>query len=172
MRAMANTETKTNWYALSVVPGREAEAAGLLGACAMAPRAEFEYVKNGVRTSELRPMLPGLVLLEAADPADARRTCRRTSGLADLRVQKTRINELSPEAVETFRALCGQSGVAAFSEATLAGGMRVLSGALTGRETLIGHVSNRRKCAYVPVDLGGQPAELELGLRVSRGGAA
>ena len=166
---MANTETKTNWYALSVVPGREAEAAGLLGACAMAPRAEFEYVKDGVRSSELRPMLPGLVLLEAADPADARRTCRRTSGLADLRVQKTRIDELSPEA---FRALCGQSGVAAFSEATLAGGMRVLSGALTGRETLIGHVSSRRKCAYVPVDLGGRPAELELGLRVSRGGAA
>ena len=172
MRAMANTETKTNWYALSVVPGREAEAAGLLGACAMAPRAEFEYVKDGVRSSELRPMLPGLVLLEAADPADARRTCRRTSGLADLRVQKTRIDELSPEAAETFRALCGQSGVAAFSEATLAGGMRVLSGALTGRETLIGHVSSRRKCAYVPVDLGGRPAELELGLRVSRGGAA
>lgn len=94
---MANTETKTNWYALSVVPGREAEAAGLLGACAMAPRAEFEYVKDGVRSSELRPMLPGLVLLEAADPADARRTCRRTNGLADLRVQKTRIDELSPE---------------------------------------------------------------------------
>ena len=164
---MANTDTKTNWYALSVVPGREAEAAGLLGACAMAPRAEFEYMKDGVRSSELRPMLPGLVLLEAADPADARRTCRRTSGLADLRVQKTRINELSSEAAETFRALCGQNG-----EATLAGGMRVLSGALTGRETLIGHVSSRRKCAYVPVDLGGQLAELELGLRVSRGGAA
>lgn len=172
MRAMANTETKTNWYALSVVPGREAEAAGLLGACAMAPRAEFEYVKDGVRSSELRPMLPGLVLLEAADPADARRTCRRTNGLADLRVQKTRIDELSPEAAETFRALCGQNGVAAFSEATMVDGMRVLSGALTGREMLIGRVNSRRKCAYVPVDLGGQPAELELGLRVTRKGGA
>ena len=68
--------------------------------------------------------------------------------------------------------MCGQSGVAAFSEATLAGGMRVLSGALTGRETLIGRVSSRRKCAYAPVDLGGQPAELELGLRVTRKGGA
>ena len=104
---MANTETKTNWYALRVVPGREAEAAALLGTCALAPRAEFECAKGGERTSEVRPVLPGLVLLEAADPADARRACRRADGLADLRAQKSQMEELSPEAAETFRALCG-----------------------------------------------------------------
>lgn len=116
-------------------------------------------------------MLPGLVLLEAADPIDARKACRRAGGLADLRAPKSQIDELSPEAAETFRALCGDSGVAAFSEATMVGGLRVLSGALVGREGLIGRVSSRRKCAYVLVELGGRPAELELGLRVSKGGA-
>ena len=168
---MANTETKTNWYALRVVPGREAEAAALLGACALAPRAEFEFAKDGERASEVRPVLPGLVLLEAAGPADARRVCRRAAGLADLRAPKTQMEELSPKAAETFCALCGDGGVAAFSEATMVGGLRVLSGALVGRESLIGRVSSRRKCAYVPVELGGRPAELELGLRVSKGGA-
>lgn len=168
---MVNTETKTNWYALRVVPGRESEVAGLLGACALAPRAEFEYAKGGERTSEVRSVLPGLVLLRAAGLADARKACRRAVGLADLRVQKSQIEELSPEAAETLCALCGEGGVAAFSEATMVGGLRVLSGALAGRESLIGRVSSRRKCAYVPVALGSQPAELEFGLRVSKGGA-
>ena len=169
--AMANTEAKTSWYALRVIPGREVEAATLLGVCALAPRAKFEYGKNGEHVSEVRSVLPGLVLLEAASPADARRACRRADGLADLRAQKTQIEELSPEAVETFRTLCGDSGVAAFSEATMVGGLRVLSGALAGHENLIGRVGSRRKCAYVPVRLGGEPVELELGLRVSKGGA-
>lgn len=168
---MRAKEGKTNWYALRVVPGQEVAAASLLGARALAPRAEFEYAKNGAHVSEVRPVLPGLVLLEATSPADARRTCRRADGLADLRMAKSQIDELSPKAAETFRALCGQSGVAAFSEATMVGGLRVLSGALVGREALIGRVSSRRKLAYVPVTLGSQPAELELGLRVSKGGA-
>ena len=173
MRAMgmANAETKTNWYALRVIPGREAEAATLLGVCALAPRAKFEYEKNGEHVSEVRSVLPGLVLLKAAGLADARKTCRRADGLADLRVQKSQIEELSPETAETLRALCGDSGVAAFSEATMVGGLRVLSGALVGREGLIGRVGSRRKCAYVPVTLGSEPVELELGLRVSKGGA-
>lgn len=155
-------------YAVEVLPGCEAEAAGLLGDCAVAPAAEFEYLKGGERVREVRPVLPGLVLLRAADLVGARKACRRARGLADLQVPKSKIEEISPETAETLYTLCGEGGVAAFSEGTVAGGFKVQRGALAGRESLVGRVGSRRKCAYVPVDLAGKHVELELGLRVTR----
>ena len=157
-------------YAIEVLPGREAEAAELLGGCATAPQAEFEYLRNGERVSEIRPMLPGLVLFEAEGMAGARKACRRARGRADLQAPKSKIEEVTPEAAETLYALCGSDGVAAFSEGTVAGGFKVQRGALAGRENLIGRVGSRRKCAYVPVDLAGRNVELKLGLRVTRKG--
>lgn len=157
-------------YAIEVLPGREAEAAGLLGDCALAPRAEFERVLGGKHVREVRPMLPGLVLIKAADMAGARKACRRARGLADLRVAESPIEKLLPETGETLRVLCGEAGVAPASEGIAAGGLRIQRGALAGRESLVGRVGSRRKCAFVPVELGGKTVELEVGLRVIRGG--
>ncbi len=159
-------------YAIEVLPGREVEAAGLLGDCAMAPRAEFEQVYGGKRVREVRSMLPGLVLIKAVDLAAARKACRRARGLAALRVEESSIEKLLPEAGETLRVLCGETGVAPASEGSAAGGLQVRRGALVGRESLVGGVSSRRKCAYVPIELGGKTVELEVGLRVTRRGDA
>ena len=159
-------------YAIEVLPGRETEAAGLLGDCALAPRAEFERVRDGKRVREIRPMLPGLVLIKAVDMAGARKACRRACGLSDLRVAESSIEKLLPETGETLRILCGDCGGAPASEGIAAEGLRIQRGALVGRESLVGRVGSRRKCAYVPVELGGKTVELEVGLRVTRGGDA
>ncbi len=159
-------------YAIEVLPGREVEAAGLLGDCAMAPRAEFELTRDGKRVREVRSMLPGLVLIRAVDLAAARKACRRARGLAALRVEESPIEKLLPEAGETLSVLCGEAGVAPASEGSAAGGLQVRRGALVGRESLVGGVSSRRKCAYVPIELGGKTVELEVGLRVTRRGDA
>ncbi len=159
-------------YAIEVLLGREVEAAGLLGDCAMAPRSEFEQVRGGKRVREIRSMLPGLVLIRAVDLAAVRKACRRARGLAALRVEESPIEKLLPEAGETLRVLCGETGVAPASEGSAAGGLQVRRGALVGRESLVGGVSSRRKCAYVPIELGGKTVELEVGLRVTRRGDA
>lgn len=161
-------------YALQVLPGYEAEAANLVNqrdanVAASVPCSEFEFVSNGVMCDEVRPMVPGLVLLEADDDAQARKACRRARGLGELRVPNAQLEELAPEEAAVVLDLCGQEHVAAFSEGTLANGqLAVKQGALAGREGLVGRINHRNKCAYIPVGLGGSTVELQVGLRVTR----
>ena len=161
-------------FALQVQPGCEAEAASLLNqraedVCASVPCSEFQFMSNSGLVDEVHPMVPGLVLLEAADVATVRKACRRARGLADLRNLESQVEELSADASELLLALCGQSNVAAFSEGSVAtGSLKVKHGALAGRERLVGRVSNRRKCAYVPLNVGNATVELQLGLRITR----
>lgn len=161
-------------YALQVLPGYEAEAASLLNqraveVAASVPCSEFEFVSNGVMRDEVRPMVPGLVLLEADDDAQARKACRRARGLGELRVPNAQLEELAPEEAAVVLGLCGQEHVAAFSEGTFANGqLAVKQGALAGRESLVGRINHRNKCAYIPVGLGGSTVELQVGLCVTR----
>ena len=172
MRGKGGTE-QVALYALQVLPGCEAEAAALFGGQAegvhvSVPCSEFKSAQGGA-SEEVRPMAPGFLLLEAPDIASARKACRRARGLSDLRNPSFQIAELSSEAAAVLLSLCGQEHVAPFSEGSMASGnLEVKCGALAGREGLIGRVSNRRKCAYVPVNLGNATVELQLGLRITR----
>ncbi|MDO4290315.1 MAG: transcription termination/antitermination NusG family protein [Eggerthellaceae bacterium] len=165
------------WFSINVNPGCEVEAASALLADArnlgiddaFAPMSEV----RGAQENAVVPMIPGCVVLVSPGVREARAAVRRARGLGSfLPREGAGVAALTEREAQVIEGLVGGGGrrVAAFSEGRMleGGGVAVDSGALRGREDLIGHVSCRRKRAFVPVTLAGREACAELGLRVTR----
>lgn len=165
-------------FAIAVQLGREAEAAELLSESAgeqavMLPISEFQLFREGSLQHSEEPMLPGYVFLEAQDEQAVRKACRRARGLADYRLSSMDTYRLTREEEGLITQFAANGAEAKFSEGSVSEGqLSVASGALAGRESLVGRISHRGKRAYVPVTVGGNPAELQLGLRITRKGGA
>lgn len=163
-------------FAIAVQPGCEAEAAELLSEQAgeqavMLPVSEFQLFQEGALQHCQEPMLPGYVLLEAQDAQAVRKACRRARGLADYRLPSMAAYQLTQGEKSLITQFAANGAEARFSEGSISNGqLSVASGALVGFEGLVGRINHRGKRAYVPVTVGGNPAELQLGLRVTRKG--
>lgn len=165
-------------FAIAVQPGCEAQAAELLSEQAgeqavILPVSEFQLFSKGALQHSEEPMLPGYVFLEAQDAQAVRKACRRARGLADYRSSGMEDCQLTQSEEGLIAQFAAKGAQAQFSEGSICNGqLSVVSGALAGCENLVGRINHRSKRAYVPVTVGGKPAELQLGLRVTRKGGA
>lgn len=106
--------------AIEAVPGREAEAAELLGDRVTAPAIEFECLSGVERVNEVRPRAARAGALRGQWHGGRPQGLPPRTRLGRLAGPKLRIEEVSPpEAAETLHALCGDGGVTTFSAGTV-----------------------------------------------------
>lgn len=166
----------SGWFAIPVRPGCEDEALSLLRQCADGSGVEELFVPGAeVLTrdfeQEIAPLVPGCVVAVAPSAKEVRRALRRARGLANVAPGGFAL--LEDEEALLLNGLARPGGrVAAFSEGRQKDGRLVVErGALRGRESLVRHVSHRRKRAYLSLTLAGRPVDAQVGLRVTRGKA-
>ena len=170
------------WFVVNVRPGCEERVADMLRASVSASCVEGVFVPlSELRDGVLVPLVEGCVLVCAPSVREMRAAVHLAHLPDDLLAKGAKsFTELSDAEADAVASLLGASSAsefeltasapAAFSEATglPGGGFRATSGALAGREGLVRRKSARRKCAWLPVTLGGEPREAVLGLRVTR----
>lgn len=168
----------STWFAIHVKPGTEAQAVDLLRDVAkdsgleelFCPMSVIELVKHGELVAEELPMIPGCIVAIAPSKWELRHALRKADGLMSLYSGDTRFDAMGEEEAELI-GMFTEPGkrIAEMSEGVVDNGrMSIRLGPLTGHEQMVRRYIHRKKRAILAASVAGKPADVQLGLWVTR----
>lgn len=168
----------STWFAIHVKPGTEAQAVELLRGVAkesgleelFCPMSAIELVRRGELVEEELPMIPGCIVAVSPSKWELRRALRKADGMTALYSDDRRFDAMD----EDEAALIGMftkpgKRIAEMSEGVMDDGhVSIRLGPLAGHEQMVRRYVHRKKRAILAASVAGKPADVQLGLWVTR----